>query len=220
LEKQRVSQDDPNNPISVQNVEAGKAMQDFKDLGNKCEEIDISEMISKLNADQRRVFDKVTKTVTSGKILQLYISGEGGSGKSFLIKTIKCWIKQNLNKDTAITAPTGIATFNIDDLTIHRLLQLPVEHGHTPKYKQLSDHVLQVLRSDLKDVILIMIDEVSMISNLILMYIHLRLSQIFDTTDCDDGWFGQKHILLFGYLLQLPPIHEDSAFIYLADGYI
>jgi len=44
-------------------------------------------------------------------------------------------------------------------------LQLPVEHGHTPKYKQLSDHVLQVLRSDLKDIILIII-EVSMISNL------------------------------------------------------
>jgi len=46
-----------------------------------------------------------------------------------LIKTVKCWIKQNLNKDTAIAAPTGIAAFNIDDLIIHRLL-LPVEHGH------------------------------------------------------------------------------------------
>jgi len=55
LEKQHVSQDDPNNPIGVQNVEAGETMQDFKDLGNKCEEIDIFEMISKLNADQRRV---------------------------------------------------------------------------------------------------------------------------------------------------------------------
>jgi len=134
-----------------------------------------------------------------------------------LIKTIKCWIKQNLHKDIAIAAPTGIAAFNIDGLTVHRLLQLPVEHGHTPKYKQLSDHVLQVLRSDLKDVNLIIIDEVSMISNLILMYIHLRLSQIFDTTDCDDGWFGQKHILLFGDLLQLPPVHEDPAFVRLSD---
>jgi len=32
-------------------------MQDFKDRGNK-QEIDISKMISKLNADQRRVFDR------------------------------------------------------------------------------------------------------------------------------------------------------------------
>jgi len=67
------------------------------------------------------------------------------------------------------------------------LLQLPVEHGHTPKYKPLSDHVLKVLRADLKDVILIIIDEsMSMISNLTLMSIHLRLSEIFDITDCDD----------------------------------
>jgi len=151
----------------------------------------------------------------SDKTLRLYISGEGGTGKSFLIKTIKCWIKQNLDKDTAI-APTGIAAFHIDGLIIHRLLQLSVEHDYTPKYEQLSDHVLQVL-SDLKDVILIMIDEVSMIFYLILVYIHLQLSQIFDTMDCDDGWFGQKHILLFGDLLQLPLVHEDPAFVRLAD---
>jgi len=50
---------------------------------------------------------------------------------------------------------TGIAAFNINGLTDHRLQQLPVEHSHIPKYKQLSDHGLQVLRSDLKDVILI-----------------------------------------------------------------
>jgi len=153
-------------------------------------------------------------------VLRLYVNGEGGTDKSFLIKTmldIKCWIKQNLNKDIAIAASTCIAAFNIDGLTVHRLLQLPIEHGHTPKYKQLSDHVLQVLRSDLKDVILIIIDEVSMISNLILMYIHLRLSQIFDTTDCGDGWFGRKHILLFGDLLQLPPVYEDPTFVRLSD---
>ena len=47
------------------------------------------------------------------------------------------------------------------------------------------------------------------------MYIHLRLSEIFDTTDCDDAWFDQKHILLFGDLLQLSPVHEDPAFIQL-----
>ncbi|XP_067216437.1 uncharacterized protein [Linepithema humile] len=51
-----------------------------------------------------------------------------------------------------------------------------------------------------------------MIFNLTLMYIHLRLSEIFDSSDCDDGWFGKRHILLFGDLLQLPPVHEDSVF--------
>jgi len=40
---------------------------------------------------------------------------------------IKCWLKQNLKKDTAVAAPTGIAAFNRDGLTVHRLLQLSVE---------------------------------------------------------------------------------------------
>lgn len=35
----------------------------------------------------------------------------------------------NAKKDVAIYAPTGIAAFNINGITIHRLLQLPVEHG-------------------------------------------------------------------------------------------
>ncbi|XP_026824779.1 uncharacterized protein LOC113561784 [Ooceraea biroi] len=186
--QKNVSQDDPDNPIGVQNIEAGEAMQDFRDLDNS--------------------------------ISRLYVSGEGGTGKSFLIKTIKCWIKQYLNKDTAIAAPTGIAAFNVDGLTVHRLLQLPVEHGFTPNYKQLSDHVLKVLRADLKDVVLFVIDEVSMISNLTLMYIHLRLSEIFNTNDCEDGWFGRKHILLFGDLLQLPPVREDPIFVRLPNDKI
>jgi len=57
--QKNVSQDDPNNPI-VQNMEAGEAMQNFRDLGKKIDEkINVSEMIAKLNMDQRRVFDRV-----------------------------------------------------------------------------------------------------------------------------------------------------------------
>jgi len=117
----------------------------------------------------------------------------------------------------AVAAPTSIAAFNIDDLTIHRLLQLPVEHGNTPKCKRLSDHVLKLLRAELNDVIFFIIDEVSIISNLILMYIHLRLCEIFDSNDCDDDWFGKKHILLFGDFLQLSPVHEDFIFVDLSN---
>jgi len=47
-------------------------------------------MISKL-ADQKKVFDRITSTVMLGKsLLQLYVNGEKGTGKIFLIKTIKC----------------------------------------------------------------------------------------------------------------------------------
>ena len=145
------------------------------------------------------------------------VSGEGGTGKSFLIKTIRQWIKQIIGKDTAVTAPTGIAAFNIEGLTIHRLFQLPVEHGHTAQYKQLSDATLQIVRDQLKNVALVIIDEISMVSNVTFLYIHLRLTEIFDTTDSDDAWFGKKPMLLFGDLLQLPPVHEEPAFIQLSN---
>lgn len=142
-----------------------------------------------------------------------YVSGEGGTGKSYLIKTIKDWIKEVFKQDVAIIAPTGIAAFNIDGLTIHRLFQLPVEHGYTPKYRQLSDVVLKTLRDELKNTILFIVDEISMVSNITFMYMNLRLTEIFNTFDDVDGWFGKKHILLFGDLLQLPPVHEEPAFV-------
>ncbi|XP_029661948.1 uncharacterized protein LOC115234769, partial [Formica exsecta] len=198
-------------------VEVEGAMRDFKDVGNKFE-INVDEMVTQLNIDQKRIFDRITAGISddNSEVLRLYVSGEGGTGKSFLIKTIRCWIKKYIEKDTAVTAPTGIAAFNIDGLTIHRLFQLPVEHGRTAKYTQLSDVVLRIIREELKNVVLIIIDEVSIISNITLMYIHLRLTAIFNTMDCDNGWFGKKHILFFGDLLQLPPVHEDPPFIELS----
>ena len=143
----------------------------------------------------------------------MFVSGPGGTGKSFLIETLVTWNKIQRDKNIAVTAPTGIAAYNIQGLTIHRLLQLPVEQGCTAKYKELSDKALKQIRQTLANVDLIIIDEISMVSNVMLMYIHLRLSEIFDTSKSDDGWFGKINIIVFGDLLQLPPVNEDFAFI-------
>ena len=52
------------------------------------------------------------------------------------------------------------------------------------------------------------------------MYINLRLCEIFNTSDLENGWFGKKHILLFGDWLQLPPVKENPAFIKLTKAQI
>jgi len=44
--------------------------------------------------------------------------------------------------------------------------------------------------------------------------------EIFDTNNCEDGWFGQKYILLFGNLLQLSPVHKDPVFVQLSNDKI
>jgi len=60
---------------------------------------------------------------------------------------------------------------------------ISVEHGYTLKYRQLSDAVLKTLRDELKNTILFIIDEISMVSNVTFMYINLRLTEIFNTFD-------------------------------------
>lgn len=130
-----------------------------------------------------------------------------------MIKTIKAYVTNQLNRNIAITAPTGIAAYNIQGMTIHRLLQLPVEHGHTPPYRPLSNYSLKLIREKMKNVILVIIDEISMVSNVTLIYIHLRLCEIYNTGSSDDGWFGKINILVFGDLLQLPPVNEQSPFL-------
>lgn len=198
-------------------IETENAMVEFRDFVENIDTMNVTHMISQMNEDQKRIFSRIMKSLLSnnGEVMRLFVSGEGGTGKSFLIKTIRCWVKQVIGKDTAVAAPTGIAAFNIDGLTLHRLFQLPIEYGCAPKYKQLSDQVLQSLRYELRNVVLFIIDEVSMISNVTLLYMHLRLTEIYNTFELENGWFGGKHILFFGDLLQLPPVHEKLIFVQL-----
>ena len=59
------------------------------------------------------------------------------------------------------------------------------------------------MRTNLRSLKLVIIDEVSMLSNLNLAYIHLRLDELFDGTD----WFGSMNVIFVGDLLQLPPVN-------------
>lgn len=214
-EKTKSSENENDNELDSMKEECNQIEVDMieKELKDVAEKIDdqfsLNDMINKMNSDQLRVFNTVKNVVQQDcDKMRLYVSGEGGTGKSFLISVIKRWIKDCMKQETMVTAPTGIAAFNINGLTIHRVFQLPVEHGYTPKYKQLSDNVLKVLRDQLTNVVLIIIDEISMVSNITLLYIHFRLVEIFNSEE----WFGGKHILVFGDLLQLPPVHEDPTY--------
>ena len=108
--------------------------------------------------------------------------------------------------------PTGIAARNVNGLTIHGILALSVEHGSTPPYRPMSDEALKLVRGKLHNITLINVDEISMVSNVILMYMHLRLSENFQTEQVEDGWFGRKNLLFLGDLLQLPPVFEGPVY--------
>ena len=86
---------------------------------------------------------------------------------------------------------------------------LPIEHeGKTAGYWRLSKDTQKVMRTNLNSLKLVIIDEVSMFSNLNLAYIHLRLEELYGGTE----WFGSINVMFVGDLLQLPPVNGDPVF--------
>ncbi|XP_073975183.1 uncharacterized protein [Rhodnius prolixus] len=172
-----------------------------------------------LNEDQSRIFNKITQTLIDqsnnkcNSQIKLFISGVGGTGKSYLLKALKVWINNTFppKKDTisvAITAPTGLAAYNVNGVTIYRLLSLPVEHQQTAEYNKLNIESCRAIRHVLKDMKLLIIDEISLVSSLVFAYIHLRLTEIAKNNEP----FGNFNILLFGDLLQLQPVKGNQVF--------
>lgn len=77
-----------------------------------------------------------------------------GTGKSFLIDAICQKIKVLYQKENidqgwlvAVLAPTGLAAFNVNGLTIHRFFKLPVFNDTGDQHWPLSDGNLKLIRA-------------------------------------------------------------------------
>ena len=96
----------------------------------------VEDRVAKLNADQLRIINNMNDHLchkkmhenskcfcTTHKPMSMFISGVGGTGKSFLIHTIRGKVNElwKDNKDSircALAAPSGLAAFNIDGVTV------------------------------------------------------------------------------------------------------
>ena len=221
--------DDTDNPKGLQIVgEAVAAMNDVHDMAaHDKDDIPLSERIEMLNSDQVCVFKNITDHLVHQlkhekgacncndfKPLHTFISGVGGTGKSFLIETIRqqvseIWKDDSADIKCAVGAPTGLASYNIGGVTVHCMFLLPIEHeGKTAGYWPLSKVTQKVMHTNLSRLKLVIIDEVSMLSSLNLAYIHLRLEELFGGSN----WFGSMNIMFVGDLLQLPPVNGLPVF--------
>ena len=109
----------------------------------------------------------------------------------------------------AVTAPTGLASFIVGEVTIFRLLQLPIEHeGKEAGYWNLSKASQKYLKTALRKLTVLVIDEVSMVSSPNHTYIHLRLQEIMGGNE----WFGGVNVMFVGDLLQLQPVSGEPIF--------
>ena len=106
-------------------------------------------------------------------------------------------------------APTDVAAINIDGVVINSALAIPKrvfgEHIGSLPHERLFG-----LRNKLKDLKLIIIDAISMVSNQMLKNIHERLKQIFSTPD--SLLFAGISLITVGDFYQLPPIKAKPVF--------
>ncbi|XP_035258455.1 uncharacterized protein LOC118219420 [Anguilla anguilla] len=140
----------------------------------------------------------------------VFITGGAGTGKSHLIKAINYEASRILSQlsenpdDTHVllTAPTGVAAYNIDAATIHNCFSIGIDVSLP--YQPLAEEKINTLRAKLNKIQIVIIDEISMVDHKLLTYIHGRLRQIKQTGDYSS--FGKVSIIAVGDLYQLPPV--------------
>ena len=86
---------------------------------------ELLEATSKLNDQQRNLFEKITSTMLQKEQMVGFISGEGGVGKSLIISLIRKWCSyiygKTRNNSCAVCAFTGPAAYSVRGETWHSM---------------------------------------------------------------------------------------------------
>ena len=153
--------------------------------------------------------------------LRLFLNGGAAGGKSTVTNALYQALIRYMNyiagtspDDVKVvkTAPTGKAAF-IKGNTLHSAFTIPANRGF--EYCALDSDRLNTIRTRLKKLNVILIDEISMIGSGMFNFLNLRLQQIMRTNEP----FGGINMITVGDLFQLKPgfdkwIFENSQYGY------
>lgn len=160
-----------------------------------------------LNSQQKLAFDDMVNGHN------VFLSGEGGTGKSYVAECFIQWCYEN-KKKIVIGAPTGVAAINVGGVTNHRLFGLPIDYIEHPSYHNASDKVKELIAC--ADIFLF--DEVGMIRCDMFTVIEDRISKFADWTEGSlqnavgsKAW-GGKQIIAIGDFFQLQPVVKDREY--------
>ena len=139
----------------------------------------------------------------------LFLTGKAGTGKSTFLR----YISQTTKKKHVILAPTGIAAINVGGSTLHSFFKLPF-HPLLPNDNRYSVRNLRkTLKYNgekiklIKEVELIIIDEISMVRADIIDFIDKILRVYAQNMRVA---FGGKQLLLVGDMYQLEPVLKEE----------
>ena len=196
------------------------------------DEDDLRKAVCSLNLKQRKTFNivnivchwarnklKQMNSVFENVVepLHLFITGSAVVGKSHLVKILTSFLTKTFNlysgtpdqKKILLLAPTGVAALNIDGTTIHLGLGIN-QNCNTYSMGKLSEALKYKLRCDYLEIIVVVIDEISMVSNIRLHQTHKGVCEI---SGCSETIpFAGKTVILIGNLFQLPPVRASFVF--------
>ena len=137
-----------------------------------------------------------------------FITGSGGTGKSFLIKQLKIDLEAKYYRRCDVTSTTGISASLIEGVTIHRLLGIRLGTGsYKALYKMITEN--RKVLSRWKALEVLIIDEVSMLT----IELFEKLEKLARVLRKCDLPFGGIQIVLVGDFLQLRnPEHTKYIF--------
>ena len=137
----------------------------------------------------------------------LMVHGGAGAGKTHVIESLSEWIQIILQKSgddidspyVVKTAFTGAAASLIEGMTLHSAFGF--DFGN--KHYSLSDKVRDARKKILKNLKVVIIDEISMVKADMLYQLDLRLQEIKEKIGVP---FGGVSIFCFGDIMQLQPV--------------
>ncbi|MBK5719374.1 helix-turn-helix domain-containing protein [Dysgonomonas sp. Marseille-P4677] len=149
---------------------------------------------------------KLAADIVSHTAQSVFLTGKAGTGKT----TFLHYIKQNVDKNVIVAAPTGVAAINAGGVTLHSLLQLPFE-PFIPNFegKKKLDYHFKLRKSKiemLRELDLLIIDEVSMLRADMLDAVDYMLRRYRNNQQP----FGGVQILFIGDMFQLPPVVQTA----------
>ncbi|MGX5818737.1 ATP-dependent DNA helicase [Chitinophaga lutea] len=130
----------------------------------------------------------------------VFLTGKAGTGKSTLLRRLL----EHIPKKFVVLASTGVAALNVGGQTIHSFFLIE-PRPYLPNDKGAAD--LNEEKTELlKQVDLIIIDEISMVRCDLLQAVDLTLRKNLRS----DLPFAGKQLLLIGDLMQLPPVIDNK----------
>lgn len=150
-------------------------------------------LIDKHNHEQMQALEIVRETNAS-----FFLTGRAGTGKT----TFLHYIREHVDKQFIVVAPTGIAAIVVGGVTIHSMFGMPLTPITKDTQFQINEGKWQVL----KRVDTIIIDEISMVRCDIID----GIDTVLRTAMKNDQPFGGKQMIFSGDLYQLEPVVERN----------